>query len=522
MSSLQSIPLLIYTIPVSDYIPENRYVRYAALASIASFCYCFVLFVYRLYFHPLAKFPGPFWAKTTQFWLVKTLISGRNAQIIQAAHEKYGPIIRLSPTDLSFATTSSWRDIYGKENGRKQFTKTEWYQMVNSGFGEHGIGSEPDVDKHARKRKLLAPIFSKQAVRDFEKLLIATFDKFTRIVQIEGSKPEGIDMSEWMHKLMYDLMADLAFGEPSGVMDTGGDSYWVNLVNNNINVTAFVEAANRFVKVDFLLKYMVPKIMLAARDEHVARSRAATAKRIEKEAVLKGRSDMISYFLKDSDYKGTTIDEIACHFSQVILGGGGTTATVLTGTLNHLIRQPDLTRRLRQEIVPLFKNSDEILAPALSECTFLTACIREGLRLLLPTPGGMPRMSHGETVDGHYIPAGTIVFSHGYTLSRSEENFKDGKAFHPDRWIDPDNTDNKAASQPFALGPRQCIGQALAWDQMRVILAKMFYLFEMKLINPPENWEDNAETYFTWKTKALPVAVKRRASTENDPIWTRV
>jgi cytochrome P450 len=107
--------------------------------------------------------------------------------------------------------------------------------MVNSGFGEHGIGSEPDIDKHAKKRKLLAPIFSKQAVRDFEKLLVATFDKFTRIVQVEGSKPEGIDMSEWIHKLMYDLMADLAFGEPSGVMDTGGDSYWVNLVNNNIS-----------------------------------------------------------------------------------------------------------------------------------------------------------------------------------------------------------------------------------------------------------------------------------------------
>lgn len=31
--------------------------------------------------------------------------------------------------------------------------------------------------------------------------------------------------------------------------------------------------------------------------------------------------------------------------------------------------------------------------------------------------------------------------------------------FKPERWTDPDCKDNKAASQPFSMGPRACIGK---------------------------------------------------------------
>jgi cytochrome P450 len=51
------------------------------------------------------------------------------------------------------------------------------------------------------------------------------------------------------------------------------------------------------------------------------------------------------------------------------------------------------------------------------------------------------------------------VFTHAWTLTHSEQNFTDPKEFKPERWMDPDSTDIKEASQPFSMGPRGCLGQ---------------------------------------------------------------
>lgn len=43
------------------------YPNVIALSVSLSISYIIATAVYRLYFHPLAKFPGPFWAKLTTF-----------------------------------------------------------------------------------------------------------------------------------------------------------------------------------------------------------------------------------------------------------------------------------------------------------------------------------------------------------------------------------------------------------------------------------------------------------------------
>jgi len=38
-------------------------------------------------------------------------------------HDKYGPIVRLSPNELSFNTVDAWEDIYGHRHGRPNMAK---------------------------------------------------------------------------------------------------------------------------------------------------------------------------------------------------------------------------------------------------------------------------------------------------------------------------------------------------------------------------------------------------------------
>ena len=43
---------------------------------------------------------------------------------------------------------------------------------------------------------------------------------------------------------------------------------------------------------------------------------------------------------------------------------------------------------------------------------------------------------------------------------------------------------------PFSLGPRNCIGKTLAWAEMRVIVARIVWAFDLEAKGPKEEWLD--------------------------------
>jgi len=89
----------------------------------------------------------------------------------------------------------------------------------------------------------------------------------------------------------------------------------------------------------------------------------------------------------------------------------------------------------------------------------------------------------GAHIAGQWVPGGTSVAIQQYAACRSELNFRRPSEFLPQRWLgDPEFTyDRRAASQPFSVGPRNCIGRQLAYAEMRLILARILWRFDMEL-----------------------------------------
>ena len=79
------------------------------------------------YFHPLRKFPGPFWAAHTDSWRVYQLWTRRMPDTLLKVHEKYGPVVRVGPNDLSFQGVDILNEVY---KGGRKFSKSSFY----SGF----------------------------------------------------------------------------------------------------------------------------------------------------------------------------------------------------------------------------------------------------------------------------------------------------------------------------------------------------------------------------------------------------
>lgn len=168
---------------------------------------------------------------------------------------------------------------------------------------------------------------------------------------------------------------------------------------------------------------------------------------------------------------------IECGTSRI--AGGETTATFLAAATYYLLRNPACLARLQDEIRDRFSDYKDINATAARQLPYLQAVINEGLRIYAPGSGGFPRVSTGMKVGDVYVPAGVStyltrfshvnislmkspqaeVFTHAWTLTHSDKYFSDPNTFKPERWLDPNSTDVREASQPFSVGPRGCLGQ---------------------------------------------------------------
>jgi cytochrome P450 len=172
--------------------------------------------------------------------------------------------------------------------------------------------------------------------------------------------------------------------------------------------------------------------------------------------------------------------QIAAHASDLVLAGSETTATALSCITYYLLHTPHALKVLREEIDKAFKSYDEINAMSTSSLKYLQAVCLEGMRIYSPLPFALPRVvpPGGDTVDGHFLPAGvsqnfssflggemannymkTIVSTNPVAASLDARNFKDPLSFKPERWLNSNKTDKLDASQPFSLGSRGCLGK---------------------------------------------------------------
>ena len=142
-----------------------------------------------------------------------------------------------------------------------------------------------------------------------------------------------------------------------------------------------------------------------------------------------------------------------------MVAGSETTATALSGITYYLCRDSNRYAKLVDEVRSSFESFDDIIGRATERLVYLKAIIEEGLRLYPPIAAGLPRVSPGEFVDSHYVPKGAIVSVNTWVAGHVETNFHDPFKFVPERWLDSDCKDDKAASQPFLLGSRVCLGR---------------------------------------------------------------
>ena len=125
--------------------------------------------IYNVFFHPLAKYPGPKSRAATNVPYLKGLWTGYHHRACHALHEKYGPVVRIAPNKLSYINPQAWKDIYAHKRTREQemIKDPEWY--VRNPDAPHIVNG--NHEEHARYRRLYSPGFSLRSLRDQEPII---------------------------------------------------------------------------------------------------------------------------------------------------------------------------------------------------------------------------------------------------------------------------------------------------------------------------------------------------------------
>lgn len=110
--------------------------------------------------------------------------------------------------------------------------------------------------------------------------------------------------------------------------------------------------------------------------------------------------------------------------TNFIVAGSDTTAVTLTYLVWAVLKRPQLRAALEEEVDAL---SPELLPEELQQAPLMNSIIDEALRLYGAAPGPLPRTvpEGGATLGDHFIPAGTTVTTHAYTLHRDPDIFLD-------------------------------------------------------------------------------------------------
>jgi cytochrome P450 len=161
-----------------------------------------------------------------------------------------------------------------------------------------------------------------------------------------------------------------------------------------------------------------------------------------------------------------------------LLGGSDTVATALTMVLWNLGQNPSAYNRLVRELRETFESLEDINSHKAAAIPYLEAVMNEAMRVSPVLPGPMwRRASHVLKVGEHIIPPETDVGLIRWCVFRDPTCFNEPTKFKPERWIE-DQGDNLSVAQPFGVGPRMCIGRNIALMEMRLILAKLLWLFD--------------------------------------------
>ncbi|KAL4934942.1 hypothetical protein BDV06DRAFT_217788 [Aspergillus oleicola] len=454
------------------------------------------ILIYRAFFHPLGRFPGPFLARLSAAYKVSL---GQNLSLymeVRKLHQQYGDIVRLGPGELSLASPAAVRKVHWPQATPRKGP------LYDQGYPRVSLETTRDIQEHAQLRKIWDPAFNTRALRDYSHRVQKHATRLLEVFDRDLGQP--INITRWLNYYSFDIMGDLAFGKSFDMLVDGRDHYLLSVMHDNMKAFALIGPLIWA----FPLLVRIP--FLNSASEHFWKFVGDQISWHIFHWILQGFGDRVH------TKKGMM--DLEAEAQLVIVAGSDTTASTLTNAIFELLSRPQQIDMLRAEFKQQINRDIAEIAPEdLVNLPNLNAVINETLRLHPPVLSGVQRktppggMQLGET----FIPEDTIIQIPFYTMFRDKRCFQHPNSFIPERWTDqPELIIDASVFVPFNKGTYSCVGKQLALMELRWVLTMVFTQYDIEFAPEHDSkaYLDGTMDGFTAVCAPLYVRLSRRES----------
>ncbi|KAK8159183.1 cytochrome P450, partial [Phyllosticta citrichinensis] len=481
------------------------------------------LAIHRLYLSPLAPFPGPTHAALTSLveFHDNVLHSGRFVWRLRAWHARYGPIVRISPTELHVADPAFHAALY--VSGRVRRThKCAWHAKL-FGSTRTTVGAVGHEVHRARREPLAAFLARRKVVGGPLEEVV-----WRGVGRLGEEETSGVvNLSAALAACSADIVGACALGDGFGLLEREdmGEEWWRLMLDLSRNTHLMNHVGFIYTLFTWLPQQLVALVhplttqlfdvqnSIDARIREAKASLSSTSPSPSSSSAEKTipachapavaeDAALLRYLLTayPTLHNGTALpDELF-----TILGAGTlSTSHALSVLLYHVHAHPPYLSRLRSELLPLYTSPSPAPSPspptrpslaALHSLPFLTACITEALRLSHGVAGRLPRvapdddLTYTDPASGRAwrVPRGTTVSMTHMFMHLDEQLFAAPADFVPERWMGEEDGGSwlgegagedvaqmKRHFAPFGRGSRACVGRDVAVAVMAAVVGEV-------------------------------------------------
>lgn len=454
--------------------------------------------VYNLYFHPLAKYPGPRMAAATEWWQawLEIFKAESLSLTLLELHAKHGDIVRIGPNELHFSRPSAYHEIYTSKN--KWAKNPAFYRYIVS--PTESTFSTCEYDKAKKRRDITLPIFSRKSILGMQHLVQECIDSMCENIDKHISEKKSVNILRAFRCCALDAVTSLCFARNTRATSEPEFRAPIEVAMDfSLPLTPVLK---HFPMVQVVMSWLPPDVLLwaDARLGGFVQLRKMLDAQVEEilrdPDVLASAEHPTIYHAFLAHAPTPSVAELRDEALVYVHAGTDTSSDALAvGTLNVLGR-PAVLARLRAELDTVWPRLDERPRyEALEALPYLTAVVKESLRcshgVVHPMTRIVPR--GGARISGAHIPAGTIVAESNIFVHWNADVFPEPHEFRPERWLEGKTPSGESLDNwlvPFSKGPRSCVGINLGYCEIYMTFANLFRRYDLSLDGvKPSDWK---------------------------------
>ncbi|KAH8811110.1 putative cytochrome P450 monooxygenase [Xylogone sp. PMI_703] len=485
--------------------------------------------IYPLFLSPLSRIPSAHWSSSLSSHWINSHRSQNRTGIAATllAHQHHGPIILLSPYEISVASLDGLRKIY-----TGSFEKDESYASEFTNYhGTKNLVSMQGNREHGVRKRMISHVYSKSYIQNSPDVAVISEVLVQRLLDVlrkEGNRDEGFDAYGLNQAIGADFSSAYIFG-------LANSTDFIRDIETRQRITQAWRSKSRHLpdedEATKVVEDFVIRFCKEARTTAIKQNDPSLTKEVEpgtRPVIYEQLSSQLSKShagkppVGRENLDNIQASEMLDHFFASI----ETSRITLTYLQYELSLRPSLQAALKTQLLTL---SPPILLPNISSSSssssnvslpspkeidtlpLLSAILKEILRLYPPSPAHLKRLVPpcGTTINGYYIPGsnpyplhhksrGTIIGTSAQIIHQNPDVFPSPSEFQPERWL-VDSGNEKEGGQgegdedkrkemarwwwAFGSGPRMCIGSHLALYFLKLSTAAIYTNFSTEIID---------------------------------------